>query len=308
MSLSDSNITVEVTNPETPFGGVQVFGNIAQDISLVTVEVTFPETPFGGVQVFGSSDQPPVQIEINTGSPVLSVFGRIGNIVPLCTDYDQCYAPLHGDTPVVGAVSSVFGRTGDILALQGDYDAFYEPDLGNPSTNGWILSSTAAGARSWIAPPSGGGGTPVFVFGQSPTGSINGTNKVFASSSTFMANSLEVYLNGLRQRRVDDYTELSGTTFQFLLAPLPGDSISIDYVVSSSGPAHVYGETPSGAINGVNKNFTTVSNYSPTFLAVFKSGLRLRRTDDYTETGANSFQLVDAPLSGDNLSVDYIQP
>jgi len=33
----------------------------------------------------------------------------------------------------------------------------YEPDLGNPAADGYILSSTAAGERSWIAPPEGGG-------------------------------------------------------------------------------------------------------------------------------------------------------
>jgi hypothetical protein len=56
-----------------------------------------------------------------------------------------------------GAVASVFGRTGAVVALVGDYAAFYEPTLGNPSTNGYILSSTTAGVRSWIAPASGGG-------------------------------------------------------------------------------------------------------------------------------------------------------
>lgn len=33
-----------------------------------------------------------------------------------------------------------------------------EPALGNPSVSGYILSSTTAGVRSWIAPPTGGGG------------------------------------------------------------------------------------------------------------------------------------------------------
>jgi hypothetical protein len=45
-------------------------------------------------------------------------------------------------------------------------DATKEPALGNPSTNGYVLSSTAAGVRSWIAQSSGGGGT---------WGSITGT-------------------------------------------------------------------------------------------------------------------------------------
>lgn len=34
-----------------------------------------------------------------------------------------------------------------------------EAALGNPSTNGYILSSTTAGVRSWIAPPTGGSST-----------------------------------------------------------------------------------------------------------------------------------------------------
>ena len=35
--------------------------------------------------------------------------------------------------------------------------ASYEPALGNPSTNGYVLSSTTAGVRSWIAMSGGGG-------------------------------------------------------------------------------------------------------------------------------------------------------
>jgi fibronectin-binding autotransporter adhesin len=75
-------------------------------------------------------------------------------------------------------VSSVFGRTGAVAAQSGDYTAAQvglgnvlnvaqEPALGNPSENGEILSSTTAGVRSWIVPPS----APVSsVFGR--TGAI----------------------------------------------------------------------------------------------------------------------------------------
>jgi hypothetical protein len=76
----------------------------------------------------------------------------------------------------------------------------------------------------------------------------------------------------------------------------------------SGGSAAVYGETPGGAINGTNQNFTTAFAYSANTLAVFRNGIRLRRSADYTETGSNSFQLIEAPLSGDSLSVDYIKP
>jgi hypothetical protein len=70
--------------------------------------------------------------------------------------------------------------------------------------------------------------------------------------------------------------------------------------------SNVLGETPAGAIDGVNRTYTTANPYIA--LAVFLNGLRLRHSNDYTETGNQSFQLLSAPLSGDSLSIDYIQP
>lgn len=68
----------------------------------------------------------------------------------------------------------------------------------------------------------------------------------------------------------------------------------------------IWGETPAGTINGTNKNFTTAYSYAAGQLAVYVNGVRQRRTDDYSETGVSTFQLVSAPLTGDLLSVDYI--
>jgi hypothetical protein len=54
-------------------------------------------------------------------------------------------------------VSSVFGRTGAVVATSGDYtppQVGAEPALGNPAANGQVISSTTAGVRSWITPPS----------------------------------------------------------------------------------------------------------------------------------------------------------
>lgn len=64
-----------------------------------------------------------------------------------------------------------------------------EPALGNPLVSGYVLSSTDAGVRSWIA-PGGGGGTWTEVeidFGSTPVysktftvtdGTVSGTSKV----------------------------------------------------------------------------------------------------------------------------------
>jgi hypothetical protein len=103
----------------------------------------------------------------------------------------QSGVPLAGTWNFAGAtvsglpaapVTSVFGRSGTVAATTGDYTAAqvtnavstastyanptwltalawskitgapaFEPALGNPTTNGYVLSSTTAGARSWIA-------------------------------------------------------------------------------------------------------------------------------------------------------------
>jgi len=47
-------------------------------------------------------------------------------------------------------------------ALQGHTHSGYEPALGNPSANGYVLSSTTAGVRSWV-PVSAGSGTVTSV-------------------------------------------------------------------------------------------------------------------------------------------------
>jgi len=70
----------------------------------------------------------------------------------------------------------------------------------------------------------------------------------------------------------------------------------------------VWGEVPGGTINGTNLSFTTANPYRATLLAVYLNGLRQRRSADYSETGTQSFAFISAPLAGDSISIDYIQP
>jgi hypothetical protein len=85
-----------------------------------------------------------------------------------------------------------------------------------------------------------------------------------------------------------------------LLLPISGTG-------GGTGPLQaVWGETPTGSIDGINQNYTTASSYTSGLLAVFLNGLRQRRTADYIETGNQSFQFLNAPLSGDSLSIDYM--
>lgn len=81
-----------------------------QDAQQVTVEVTNPEQPFGAVQVFtgglGTGGESP------TGGAVSSVFGRTGDILPVCSDYATCYAPIGTAIPAGGLLNQILGKTG----------------------------------------------------------------------------------------------------------------------------------------------------------------------------------------------------
>lgn len=68
----------------------------------------------------------------------------------------------------------------------------------------------------------------------------------------------------------------------------------------------VWKETPGGAANGINTSFTTASPYVGGSLQVFVNGLA--QDGFVSETGPTSgtFSLDVAPLTGDNLSVQYV--
>jgi|SRR5215475_562648 len=74
----------------------------------------------------------------------------------------------------------------------------------------------------------------------------------------------------------------------------------------AGGVALIVGETPSGAINGSNKDYTTANGFQIETLSVFVNGLHMRAGPDFTITGTQNFQMVQALLTGDSLSVDYV--
>lgn len=70
---------------------------------------------------------------------------------------------------------------------------------------------------------------------ETPSGTINGSNKAFTLSQTPLENDVvEVYLDGLRQVPVIDYT-ISTTTITFVTAPALGQSVFVQYVQKIGG-------------------------------------------------------------------------
>jgi len=106
------------------------------------------------------------------------------------------------------------------------------------------------------------------------------------------------------------------------IRPLTPDTLIQSFEIESIGPPgpqgpqgipgppgqgfYVMGELPIGAIDGVNKTFTTMMDFMDNSLSVSLNGLRQRQSGDYTVPDASSFQMNDPPLSGDMLIVDYI--
>jgi len=81
-AIGELPLTVEITNPETPFGGVQVYG------LEIPVQIVFQ--PPGGTGGGGGGG------DIPTTDLVTSVFTRVGDVVALDGDYrlDQIDPPV----------------------------------------------------------------------------------------------------------------------------------------------------------------------------------------------------------------------
>ena len=81
-----------------------------------------------------------------------------------------------------------------------------------------------------------GGSQPSFVDGDSPAGIVDGSNTSFTLSAVPVpASSLAVYVNGMLQKLVQDYT-LTGSTLQFVpaAAPQPADTLLASYRLTAT--------------------------------------------------------------------------
>lgn len=68
------------------------------------------------------------------------------------------------------------------------------------------------------------------VYGEVPSGVIDGSNKVFTTASPVLNNLLDVFLNGAYQKMGDDYSFDGISTITFTVAPPPGSIVLVDYI------------------------------------------------------------------------------
>jgi hypothetical protein len=201
-----------------------------------------------------------------------------------------------------------------------------EDSVAQPIAGGWLLvAGITAGTIELIEflllnhRHDGGDGTlPLttgsVVINQTPSGLVNGANKIFTTATDYATGSLKVYLNGQRlfPGVGNDYVETGANGFTLTTAPLVGAKLRVDYhtadtlfMTGSASFREAYVLPNPGDANLVQ--FTTPTPYVPGSLQVYKNGLRMRRTDDYNETNpaTGAFTFIASTLSGSTILVDY---
>lgn len=67
------------------------------------------------------------------------------------------------------------------------------------------------------------------IYGETPGGAVNGTNKVFTTAQPYISGSTRLFVNGARQDLGAQYTESSASHISFITAPSSGSTLLIDY-------------------------------------------------------------------------------
>ena len=75
--------------------------------------------------------------------------------------------------------------------------------------------------------------------------------------------------------------------------------------LNTTGVTLVVGETPSGAINGINATYTTAQNFDANSIEIFVNGIQATKGIDYTTSGTNTINFTYSPATGDLLRANY---
>lgn len=159
--------------------------------------------------------------------------------------------------------------------------------------------------------PCGSTSSITFIDGETPSGTIDGSNAAFTLANIpGPPSSLSLFRNGLLLTQGGDYTlSANAITFQTGAIPQPSDILQASYRLSVTipGVGFVDQETPSGSIDGVNGTFTLSQTPSPsTSLAVYRNGLRMMAGVDYTLSGATITLATGlVPQTSDTLICSY---
>lgn len=100
-------------------------------------------------------------------------------------------------------------------------------------------------------------GSNSLIVQETPTGTVNGSTTLFTVlQGKYVANTLEVYLNGLQQTKTTDYTETSpgSGTFTFTTAPATGQALRVGYQFSTGASGNA------DTVDGIHASATPTAN------------------------------------------------
>ena len=215
--------------------------------------------------------------------------------------------------------SDVIGLTADLLSrpVKGPGFGFgRSARINSAGAIEAVIGSASDCVRTDGTPVACGASTvgPSFVDEESPAGVVDGVNTTFTlANAPNPASSLMLYRNGLLQKTGMDYS-LSGATIQLVAGSglQPADTLLASYRVAGVSVAPVVfvdGETPGGAMDGINASFTLAGTPNPAVsLALFRNGLLQKAGADYSLSGATiQFLPASIPQTGDSVVANYRQ-
>lgn len=124
---------------------------------------------------------------------------------------------------LIGTVAPTGGGGSSSLAVQVDPAAQTQANSLTPGRN---INGVFFDATSDITVPAA-----MDHMGETPTGTINGTNTTFTTAASYKSGKIAVFRNGVRQKVTVDYIETTPASgiFNFVTAPSTGDGVMVDY-------------------------------------------------------------------------------
>jgi phage-related protein len=164
-------------------------------------------------------------------------------------------------------------------------------------------------------------GNADFVMGEVPAGTINGTNKQFTlSEEPASPDSVRVFAHGLRLRyagttttpAVHEYSLPTSLDLRVGIAPEVGGQFCVDFPKAAAPASPVFGEVPTGDIDGSNQRYTLAAKPNSTLeTAQWINGFRLApgySSPTAVEFGIDGADVLtgDTPSGSDWLVTDYV--
>jgi len=126
----------------------------------------------------------------------------------------------------------------------------------------------------------------------------------------YYSTNVDVYLNGLKKRNIDDYTvDTNGTFITFVTAPSNGESIDLTGIneITDLARSSYTRETFTATAGQIQFNLTNNISGSDK-INVYNNGFRLSEPDVTIDYGNNTINLTVASIVNDIVAVEIIMP